>query len=119
MLVLIALRIRRDFPSFQGMLKRVPNSHFNVPIYLPKTHVGLSISSMRLLNSHTFELKEFLGGTIGLPNYVILSHTWGPMDEEVNFQDIQRLEKAKLKKGFRKIQAVVLKRSEMDINGFG
>src|ERR1700761_3901303 len=56
---------------------------------------------MRLLNSKTLELKEFIGREI--PEYVILSHTWG--DEEVTFQDIQDLEKATKKKGYEKIES--------------
>jgi hypothetical protein len=40
---------------------------------------------MRLLNTHTRELEEFIGDSV--PEYVILSHTWEL--EEVSFQDIQ------------------------------
>jgi hypothetical protein len=40
---------------------------------------------MRLLDTHTLELKEFVGDSI--PDYVILSHTWE--SEEVSFQDLQ------------------------------
>jgi hypothetical protein len=39
---------------------------------------------MRLLNTTTVELTEFLGE---VPPYAILSHTWG--DEEVTFQDLE------------------------------
>jgi hypothetical protein len=45
-------------------------------------------------------LREFLGDII--PKYVILSHTWG--EEEVTFQDIQDLKKAREKKGFQKLE---------------
>lgn len=55
---------------------------------------------MRLLNSVSLELKEFLGSDI--PPYAILSHTWG--EEEVTFQDIQNPAVAANKKGYAKIQ---------------
>ncbi|OCL13222.1 hypothetical protein AOQ84DRAFT_385551 [Glonium stellatum] len=53
---------------------------------------------MRLLNSSTFELREFVGSET--PPYVILSHTWE--EEEVSFKDIQGLMAAQ-KEGFTKI----------------
>lgn len=39
---------------------------------------------MRLLNTATLTLKEFIGSNI--PEYVILSHTWGA--EEVSLQEL-------------------------------
>jgi hypothetical protein len=59
---------------------------------------------MRLLNSTTFQFKEFLGSS--LPAYVILSHTWG--DEEVSFQDM-RTSQASNKAGFSKIKGCCAK----------
>jgi hypothetical protein len=44
---------------------------------------------MRLLQSrpnNKHALREFLGSDI--PTYAILSHTWGPDNEEVSFQDV-------------------------------
>ncbi|VUC21040.1 unnamed protein product [Clonostachys rosea] len=41
---------------------------------------------MRLLHAKSEELHEFLGSQV--PNYAILSHTWG--DDEVLFNDIKR-----------------------------
>jgi hypothetical protein len=55
---------------------------------------------MRLLSSDSLRLFEFFDENI--PQYVILSHTWG--EDEVTFQDIQNPEKAKRKKGFRKLE---------------
>jgi hypothetical protein len=55
---------------------------------------------MRLLCSDSLQLFEFFEADI--PQYVILSHTWG--QDEVTFQDIQNLEKATRKKGFRKLE---------------
>lgn len=55
---------------------------------------------MRLINARTFALEEFLEDKV--PPYAILSHTWE--DEEVSFRDMQDLETARLKKGFRKIE---------------
>jgi len=39
---------------------------------------------MRLLNTETLELQEFIGD---IPYYAILSHRWG--EGEISFQDIQ------------------------------
>ena len=36
---------------------------------------------MRLLNTSTLELQEF--NSDETPKYAILSHTWGPKEEEV------------------------------------
>jgi hypothetical protein len=55
---------------------------------------------MRLLDSASLCLSEFFGDRI--PQYVILSHTWG--EDEVTFQDIQDLKKAREKKAFRKLE---------------
>jgi len=41
---------------------------------------------MRLIDVETFRLRTFVGKNI--PPYAILSHTWGPDNEEVSFQDI-------------------------------
>ncbi|KAK7439048.1 hypothetical protein VKT23_014922 [Stygiomarasmius scandens] len=54
---------------------------------------------MRLLNTETFELKEFYSN---VPIYAILSHTWG--EEEVTFQDIQDLNIAKRRSGWSKVR---------------
>ncbi|CAO2647562.1 Nn.00g084840.m01.CDS01 [Neocucurbitaria sp. VM-36] len=54
---------------------------------------------MRLINTKTGQLEDFLGQEI--PKYAILSHTWG--EEEVSYQDYLR-NTHKSKKGYRKIQ---------------
>lgn len=55
---------------------------------------------MRLLNSRSFKLAEFSG--TGVPNYAILSHTWG--DNEVTFEDIEEERpNVRRKKGYAKI----------------
>jgi len=54
---------------------------------------------MRLLNSITLQMEEFISDSI--PEYAILSHTWG--EEEVSFRDIQGVDAAKMK-GFTKLQ---------------
>jgi hypothetical protein len=54
---------------------------------------------MRLINMRTYGLEEFYDNAI--PPYAILSHTWG--DQEVLIYDMSDLEKAKRKKGFKKI----------------
>jgi len=42
---------------------------------------------MRLINVKTRRLEKFAG--IDVPQYAILSHTWGPDEEEISFQDLQ------------------------------
>ncbi|KAL6892130.1 hypothetical protein GGI43DRAFT_196890 [Trichoderma evansii] len=42
---------------------------------------------MRLINIKTFRLEEFPDSSV--PPYAILSHTWGPDSEELNFRDIE------------------------------
>ncbi|THU87812.1 HET-domain-containing protein [Dendrothele bispora CBS 962.96] len=54
---------------------------------------------MRLLNTHTYRVEEFLTNT---PKYAILSHTWGK--DEVTFQDTQNLDVAKVKAGWSKVE---------------
>ncbi|OCK96314.1 HET-domain-containing protein, partial [Cenococcum geophilum 1.58] len=57
---------------------------------------------MRLLNSRTLQLEEFIGDA-NVPPYAILSHTWG--EEEVTLRDmISTAGSLKEKKGFKKIQ---------------
>ena len=59
---------------------------------------------MRLLNTTTFELEDFLGENT--PEYAILSHTWG--EEEIIFQDLSAQARSldepwKTKKSFKKV----------------
>jgi hypothetical protein len=57
---------------------------------------------MRLLNVDTYDLEELFGEVgNGIPEYAILSHTWGK--EEVIFSDLQR-EGSRLKEGWQKIE---------------
>jgi hypothetical protein len=59
---------------------------------------------MRLINTSSLELKEFIEAPTrpSFPRYAILSHTWG--EGEVTFQDMQDLEVARKKAGFGKIE---------------
>lgn len=66
---------------------------------------------MRLLNTTTYELKEFIGSSI--PQYAILSHTWS--EEEVTFQDIQQLGQGRWKNGFSKIAQCCSRAASDDI----
>ena len=43
---------------------------------------------MRLLNTKTFEFKEFYGSVI--PKYAILSHRWGEIEEEVSYKQFRK-----------------------------
>lgn len=54
---------------------------------------------MRLIDTETLELKEFFGDRI--PEYAILSHTWG--DDEATYQDWQDITERSSKAGTRKI----------------
>lgn len=58
---------------------------------------------MRLINTATLDLKEFLGepNKPQFPRYAVLSHTWG--EGEVTFQDMQNKEVAQGKAGYGKI----------------
>lgn len=56
--------------------------------------------TMRLIHTKTLELVEFFGDAI--PEYAILSHTWA--HDEVTFKDWKRLEAARKKAGFSKIE---------------
>ncbi|KAH8598530.1 heterokaryon incompatibility protein-domain-containing protein [Bisporella sp. PMI_857] len=61
---------------------------------------------MRLINTETYEVKEFIESYdesfgVDLPFYVILSHTWGV--DEVTFEDVER-GNFKKKKGFQKLE---------------
>jgi hypothetical protein len=55
---------------------------------------------MRLLNTKSFDLQDFVG--LSTPPYAILSHTWGA--QEIIFTDIGNLEEARWKKGFWKFE---------------
>ena len=68
---------------------------------------AVEITDMRLLNTTTHKVKEFVGSNH--PPYVILSHTWE--DEEVSLKDIEN-ETAKSKKGFAKIAGCCRKAAE-------
>lgn len=57
---------------------------------------------MRLLNTSSINLEEFIGENV--PDYVILSHTWG--DDEVTFQDLlENSHDLHEKGGYKKIQS--------------
>lgn len=64
---------------------------------------------MRLLNVDTLELADFLESEV--PPYALLSHTW--TQDEVSFQDMQSVRKAKKRSGFVKIQ-YTLKQAKVD-----
>jgi hypothetical protein len=55
---------------------------------------------MRLINCSTLQLEEFFGKNI--PQYAILSHTWG--DDEVSFADVPFGQSTTARAGYRKIE---------------
>jgi Heterokaryon incompatibility protein (HET) len=59
---------------------------------------------MRLLDVKTKKLHTFYAGNI--PDYAILSHTWGKEDDEVSFAQIQFPEKCVDILGFKKIEGL-------------
>ena len=60
---------------------------------------------MRLLNSVTMKMKEFISDKF-IPPYAILSHTWGDLEDECTLKDWETLSLFDLqqKQGFRKIE---------------
>jgi hypothetical protein len=56
---------------------------------------------MRLLNTTTLKLESFADNAI--PPYAILSHVWGPANDEVSFEDMQT-DNADMKPGYAKLQ---------------
>jgi hypothetical protein len=58
---------------------------------------------MRLLNARTQQLELFNGNDI--PEYAILSHTWGEDKDEVLFEDVVPIKANATKKGWKKIDA--------------
>lgn len=56
---------------------------------------------MRLIDTKTLNLQEFIDGTI--PKYAILSHTWEP-GQEVTLHEMAALDAAGRKNGFSKIR---------------
>jgi hypothetical protein len=59
---------------------------------------------MRLLKTESYRLQSFSGSNI--PEYAILSHVWGPQEEEILFDDVRDEKKPipKTKRGFLKLQ---------------
>jgi hypothetical protein len=45
---------------------------------------------LKLRGTESFSLVEFLGSDV--PPYAILSHTWGPSNEEVTYQDLKSIQ---------------------------
>jgi hypothetical protein len=67
-------------------------------LYRYRSIESRKLNTIRLIDTTSLELQEFIGDDI--PEYAILSHTWG--EEEVSFQDIQTL-RASEKAGYAKI----------------
>lgn len=57
---------------------------------------------MRLINVHTYKLRDVMGDLSTYPSYAILSHTWEK--DEVSYRDMEDLSVAKCKRGFKKIE---------------
>ncbi|KUI53494.1 Vegetative incompatibility protein HET-E-1 [Cytospora mali] len=67
---------------------------------------------MRLLNSKTYEFREFLSDD--LPHYAILSHTWG--DDEVSYPDMMSPALRDGKLGWKKIELCCRQAREEDLD---
>jgi hypothetical protein len=78
--------------SYRYLLRTVHRISHNIPFH-----------NMRLLNTQTLHLKTF---TADIPPHIVLSHTWGQSDEEVVFEDIGELDKARAKDGFKRLQVL-------------
>ncbi|TLS27234.1 hypothetical protein PpBr36_05504 [Pyricularia pennisetigena] len=68
---------------------------------------------MWLINTKTLQLEQFDDPNT-VPRYAILSHTWE--NDEVSFQDIQNIHRAKQKKGFSKIRGICALAKEAHID---
>jgi len=70
---------------------------------------------MRLLNTHNWEIKDFISDD-EVPPYAILSHTWD--EEEINFQQWEGMVVSDIshRKGYNKIKQFGEKAAG---NGFG
>jgi hypothetical protein len=96
---------RCDATSLKMHLVRTPIVFWSHRLYTHPTGdlLPVSLPSMRLLqakNDDTFHISEFHAA---IPPYAILSHTWGPNEEEVTFEDVlsgQRLHK----RGYAKLR---------------
>lgn len=75
---------------------------------------------MRLLRAEddgSFRLLEFFGNAI--PQYAILSHTWGPDGDEVTYQDLGRhLDTYRGKPGYAKIEFCATQAARDDLDHF-
>ncbi|KAF5637207.1 heterokaryon incompatibility protein het-E-1 [Fusarium tjaetaba] len=70
---------------------------------------------MYLINVSTLRLEEFYSN---VPEYAILSHTWGQANEEVLFQEmLTNSSDVKLKKGYKKIE-LCAKQAQKDGLGY-
>jgi hypothetical protein len=71
---------------------------------------------MRLLHAKHFTLTYF-NNKRTLPDYAILSHTWGDDDEEVTFKDLTKLprEQLVLKKAYEKVEKCCTKALAMGL----
>ncbi|KAL2207926.1 hypothetical protein CC79DRAFT_1342357 [Sarocladium strictum] len=59
---------------------------------------------MWLINTQTLKLHEIIDPEDAGVRYAILSHTWGPPQEEVSMSDFADLSQARKKAGFAKIE---------------
>lgn len=69
----------------------------------PQVQASHSLPSMRLLNTRTWEMAEFISDG-DVPPYAILSHTWGK--QEVSFADWETRDSRDMSRweGYRKIK---------------
>jgi len=59
--------------------------------------------AMRLINTRTLNLEQFHGSDV--PRFAAVSHTWGPAEDEVFFQDMSANRSSAMEKpGFGKIR---------------
>ncbi|KUI67219.1 Vegetative incompatibility protein HET-E-1 [Cytospora mali] len=80
-----------------------PNIHVDANHHALFQGETTNTSTMRLMNTTTLVIQEFPSEE-DLPEFAILSHTWGKTGEECSLQDMTRPEVVSEKPGYRKIK---------------
>jgi hypothetical protein len=71
------------------LISQISYNQYRIRTFTPREH-HIDFNFMRLLRSNDFggfSLAQFREENV--PSYAILSHTWGPDDDEVSFEDLR------------------------------
>jgi hypothetical protein len=94
---------RFSYPSRShfSLTSTCANVNFSLhPSVKPFTRQAASMHLVQVRDAETFSLVERFDDEV--PEYAILSHTWGHSDDEVTYQDLQN-DTARDKKGYNKL----------------